>query len=282
MITNMGFSTNKNPKENHTKEIARRCRKHILRMTSKANSGHPGGSLSAIDMLVCLYATRLKIDSKNPNWTERDRFVMSKGHASPGMYAILREMNFIKDDDMDKFRQMGGICQGHVDSKWTPGVDFSAGSLGMGLSFGIGCALAAKMEKSDRAIFVLLGDGEIQEGQVWEAAMSASNFELGNLKVFLDNNGIQNDDFCDNQMLMGDIARKWEAFGWEVKKINGHSHSEIIDSISWLDSIKNTPAIVIAKTVKGKGVSFMENNPAFHGAAANKEQLKQALEEIDG
>tara|TARA_B100000029_G_scaffold248332_1_gene245179 strand:+ start:1723 stop:2571 length:849 start_codon:yes stop_codon:yes gene_type:complete len=282
MIASMGSNINENPKENQTQEMAKKCRSHILKMTSKANSGHPGGSLSAIDILVCLYATRLRVDPKNPEWEDRDRFVMSKGHASPGMYAALREMDFITDEDMDNFRQMGGICQGHVDSKWTPGVDFSAGSLGMGLSFGIGCALAGKMEKSNRTVFVLIGDGEIQEGQVWEAAMSASNFNLGNLKVFLDNNGIQNDDFCDNQMLMGDISKKWEAFGWEVKKIDGHCHSEIMDSISWLDSVKDKPAIVIAKTVKGKGVSFMENNPAFHGAAANKEQLKQALEEING
>ncbi len=282
MITNMGPGTNNNPNQINSLEIAKKCREHILRMTSWANSGHPGGSLSAIDMLVCLYVERMQVKAEMPKWEDRDRFIMSKGHASPGMYAILKEMGFINDDDIRQFRQLGGVCQGHVDSKWAPGVDFSAGSLGMGLSFGIGCALAARMEKSLRTIFVMLGDGEIQEGQVWEAAMSASNFNLGNLKVFLDNNGIQNDDFCDNQMLMGNIEEKWEAFGWKTKTIDGHCHDEIKKSITWLDSIKDKPAIVIAKTVKGKGVSFMENNPAFHGAAANPEQLEQALKEIYG
>lgn len=261
-------------------EMARRCRVEICRMTHRAKAGHPGGSLSEIDILCGLYGSRLRVDSSNPKWSDRDRFILSKGHASPGMYALLAEMGFISHADLESYRVLGGVCQGHVDMKWTPGVDFSAGSLGMGLSYGMGCALAARMDNSSRTTYVMIGDGEIQEGAIWEAAMAARHHELGNLKVFLDRNNIQNDDFCEVQMRMFDIAAKWNGFGWAVKEIDGHNMSEIVDAIAWLDTITDKPAIVIANTVKGKGVSFMENNPAFHGAPPNDEQLQQALSEL--
>jgi len=261
-------------------DMARRCRVEICRMTHRAKAGHPGGSLSEIDILCGLYGSRLRVDASNPKWADRDRFILSKGHASPGMYALLAEMGFISHEDLESYRVLGGVCQGHVDMKWTPGVDFSAGSLGMGLSYGMGCALAARMDGSSRTTYVMIGDGEIQEGAIWEAAMAARHHELGNLKVFLDRNNIQNDDFCEAQMRMFDIPAKWHGFGWAVKEIDGHNMHEIVEAIAWLDTITDRPAIIIANTVKGKGVSFMENNPAFHGAPPNDEQLQLAMTEL--
>ncbi len=261
-------------------EMARRCRVNIVKMTHAANSGHPGGSLSAIDLLSGLYGTKMRIDPHDSNWTDRDRFIMSKGHASPAVYSILHEVGYIDENDMMTFREMGSVCQGHVDMKWTEGVDFSAGSLGMGLSFGIGCALAARMDGSERTIWVMLGDGEIQEGEVWEAFMAADFHSIGNLKVIIDRNGIQNDDFVKLQMEVGDIATKIKSFGWEVKEIDGHSMSEVIEALDWASSHDSGPAAIVANTIKGKGVSFMENNPAFHGKAPDDEELQIALEEL--
>ena len=261
-------------------EMARRCRVNIVKMTHAANSGHPGGSLSAIDLLSGLYGTKMRIDPHDSNWTDRDRFIMSKGHASPAVYSILHEVGYIDENDMMTFREMGSVCQGHVDMKWTEGVDFSAGSLGMGLSFGIGCALAARMDGSERTIWVMLGDGEIQEGEVWEAFMAADFHSIGNLKVIIDRNGIQNDDFVKLQMEIGDIATKIKSFGWEVKEIDGHSMSEVIEALDWASSHDSGPAAIVANTIKGKGVSFMENNPAFHGKAPDDEELQIALEEL--
>ncbi len=249
-------------------------------MTHRAAAGHPGGSLSEIDILVALYSTRLRIDPKQPDLVDRDRFILSKGHASPGMYAVLAEHGFFPHKELESYRVLGGICQGHVDMKWTPGVDFSAGSLGMGLSFGIGCAHAARLDDSERTIFVMLGDGELQEGSVWEAAMAAAHHELGNLKVFVDRNRIQNDDFIDAQMRMFDVAAKWRAFSWAVKEIDGHDMEDILKGLEWMDGITDGPAVIIAHTVKGKGISYMENNPAFHGAAPSDEQLLQGLTEL--
>jgi transketolase len=261
-------------------ELARRCRIEIVKMVHRAQAGHPGGSLSEIDLMAALYSTSLRVRPDDPGWEDRDRFILSKGHASPGMYALLAEKGFISHDDLHSYRVLGGICQGHVDMKWCPGVDFSAGSLGMGLSFGMGCALAARLEGSDRRAFVMLGDGEIQEGSVWEAAMAATHHELGNLKVILDRNRIQNDDFCLEQMRMFDIPAKWKAFGWNVMEIDGHDMVEIVDGIKFLDESNDAPSILIAHTVKGKGVSYMEDNPSFHGAAPNDEQFEIAMNEL--
>lgn len=261
-------------------ELARKCRIEIIKMVYRAQAGHPGGSLSEIDLMSALYANYLRVDPKNPDWHDRDRFILSKGHASPGMYAILAEMGFISHDDLASYRVLGGVCQGHVDMKWCPGVDFSAGSLGMGLSFGVGCAVAARLSNSKRSVFVMLGDGEIQEGSVWEAAMAAKHHELGNLKVILDRNRIQNDDFCVEQMRMFDIPAKWKSFGWDVKEINGHDMNEIVEGLDYLVSNNDNPTILIAHTVKGKGVSYMEDNPSFHGAAPNQEQFDIAMREL--
>ena len=261
-------------------ELARRCRIEIVKMVHRAQAGHPGGSLSEIDLMAALYSTSLRVRPDDPNWDDRDRFILSKGHASPGMYALLAERGFISHDDLHSYRVLGGICQGHVDMKWCPGVDFSAGSLGMGLSFGMGCALAARLEGSDRRAFVMLGDGEIQEGSVWEAAMAATHHELGNLKVILDRNRIQNDDFCQEQMRMFDIPAKWKAFGWNVMEIDGHDMTDIVNGIKFLDESNDAPSILIAHTVKGKGVSYMEDNPSFHGAAPNDEQFEIAMNEL--
>ena len=261
-------------------ELARKCRVEIVKMVHRAQAGHPGGSLSEIDLLSALYANYLRAKPSEPDWEDRDRFILSKGHASPGMYAILAEMNFITKQDLESYRVLGGVCQGHVDMKWCPGVDFSAGSLGMGLSFGMGCAIAGKLSNSERNVFVMLGDGEIQEGSVWEAAMAAKHHELGNLKVILDCNRIQNDDFCDTQMRMFDIPAKWQSFGWDVKEIDGHNMEEIVAGLDFLVGNDSNPAILIAHTVKGKGVSYMEDNPAFHGAAPNDEQFSIAMAEL--
>lgn len=261
-------------------EMARKCRIEICKMTHRAQAGHPGGSLSEIDILCALYGRRLRVQTNNPKWEDRDRFILSKGHASPGMYAVLAEMGFISHADLESYRVKGGVCQGHVDMKWCPGVDFSAGSLGMGLSFGLGCAMAARLDNSERRAFVMLGDGEIQEGSVWEAAMAAAHHEVGNLKVILDRNRIQNDDFCEAQMRMFDIPAKWRAFGWEVKEIDGHNMEEVMSGLDFLEATNDKPSILIAHTIKGAGVSFMEDNPAFHGAAPNDEQFAQAMAEL--
>lgn len=264
------------------KEISRKCRIEIINMVYRAQAGHPGGSLSEIDLLVALYCTQLNFRTDEPKWGDRDRFILSKGHASPGMYAILSEIGFIKNTDLESYRVLGGVCQGHVDMKHTPGVDFSAGSLGMGLSYGLGCALAAQFDKSDRDCYVMLGDGEIQEGAVWEAIMAARHHEVGNLKVILDCNRIQNDDFVNTQMRMFDIPGKWSSFGWNVKEIDGHDMGQILDGLRWLKNNRDLPSVLISNTVKGKGVSYMENNPKFHGAAPNEEQYHLAMKELGG
>ena len=261
-------------------ELARKCRIEIVKMVYRAQAGHPGGSLSEIDLLAGLYGTTMRVRPDQPDWEDRDRFILSKGHASPGMYALLAERGFISHEDLTTYRVLGGVCQGHVDMKWCPGVDFSAGSLGMGLSYGMGCAIAAKLDGSERRAFVMLGDGEIQEGSVWEAAMAAAHHELGNLKVILDRNRIQNDDFCETQMRMFDIPAKWRAFGWNVKEIDGHDMNDVVEGMNFLTETNDGPSILIAHTVKGKGVSFIEDNPAFHGAAPNDEQYAQALTEL--
>ncbi len=261
-------------------ELARKCRVEIVKMVYRAQAGHPGGSLSEIDIISALYANYMRVNSDDPDWEDRDRFILSKGHASPGMYAILAEMGFISKEDLNSYRVLGGVCQGHVDMKWCPGVDFSAGSLGMGLSFGMGCSIAARLDGSERNVFVMVGDGEIQEGSIWEAAMAAKHHELGNLKVILDRNRIQNDDFCETQMRMFDIPGKWKSFGWDVMEIDGHNTEEIVKGLDFLVNTNDNPAILIAHTIKGKGVSYMEDNPAFHGAAPNDDQFRVAMEEL--
>ncbi|MDP6913214.1 MAG: transketolase [Candidatus Thalassarchaeaceae archaeon] len=261
-------------------EMARLCRIDIVKMTHAAKSGHPGGSLSAIDSMVALYGTSMRFDTSNPDWDDRDRFVMSKGHASPAMYALLHQMGVLEESDLMTFRTLGSVCQGHVDMNWTDGVDFSAGSLGMGLSFGLGCALSAKMDSSERRIWVMLGDGETQEGQVWEAVMAADYHNANNLRVIVDRNRIQNDDFMEVQMEIGDIGAKFESFGWNVREVDGHDMAELVEVLDWTENTDSGPIAIIANTTKGKGVSFMEDNPDFHGKAPNNEELETALGEL--
>ena len=264
-------------------EIARRCRIEIVNMVYRAQAGHPGGSLSEIDLIAALYSTSLRVRPDEPDWEDRDRFILSKGHASPGMYALLAEKGFIQHEDLHSYRVLGGICQGHVDMKWCPGVDFSAGSLGMGLSFGMGCALAARIDGSERRAFVMLGDGEIQEGSVWEAAMAATHHELGNLKVILDRNRIQNDDFCESQMRMFDIPAKWKAFGWETLKCNGNDLAEMVNCLNEAKKLTGNgkPIMIIMKTEMGFGVDYMMGSHKWHGVAPNDEQLKVALDQLE-
>lgn len=261
-------------------ERARRCRVEIVRMVHRAQAGHPGGSLSEIDLLVALYGTVLNVRPNEPSWPDRDRFVLSKGHASPGMYALLADFGFISHEDLTTYRVKGGVCQGHVDMKWCPGVDFSAGSLGMGLSFGLGCAFAARLDGSQRKAWVMMGDGEVQEGSVWEAAMAAHHHSVGNLKAIVDVNGIQNDDFCEVQMQLNDLAATWASFGWSVTTVDGHNMADIVEALAKVDAVNDRPAVLLASTVKGKGVSYMENNPAFHGAAPNDDQFETAMVEL--
>ena len=254
-----------------------RC--NILKMIHEVQSGHPGGSLSSVEILASLYFSILKHDPHNPKWPERDKFVLSKAHACPVLYVALSQSGYFPESELLTFRKINSRLQGHAHTK-TPGVEMSGGSLGQGLSFGVGTSLAARLNNSDSTTFVLLGDGECDEGQIWEAAMSASHHKLDNLVAIVDRNGIQNDRFTHEAMEIEPFEDKWRSFGWDVSSIDGHSFSQIIPALNRTKSVKGSPSVIIAKTVKGKGVSFMENNPGFHGKAPNKEELKIALEEI--
>lgn len=262
-------------------EKARQFRIEIIKMIAKAGSGHPGGSFSAIDLLVALYTQKLRINPKDPFWSERDRFVMSKGHGCAALYVVLADLGFFPKKELNYFRKINNLLQGHTSSK-IPGVEMSAGSLGQGLSFGNGITFACRLDKKNYNVYVMLGDGEVQEGQIWEAAMTTSHHKLNNVIAILDRNRIQNDWFVKETMDIEPLKEKWEAFGWHVVEIDGHNFNEMLDAFDDVDKIKNKPKIIIAHTVKGKGVSFMENNPDFHGKTPNEEELKQALKELGG
>lgn len=259
---------------------ARRMRCHIVRMLAASASGHPGGSLSATDVLAVLYSRHMHVRSDEPNWADRDRFVLSKGHAAPALYAILSEMGFIPEEELLTLRQLGSRLQGHPDCKKTPGVDMSTGSLGQGLSAANGMALGLKLDKRDARVYVLLGDGEMEEGQVWEAAMTAAHYRLDNLTAVLDNNGLQIDGDVRSVKSMVDPGRRFESFGWNVLYIDGHNLSQIDSAIELAKETKGVPTIIVAKTVKGKGVSFMENQVGWHGAAPKPEDAEKALAEL--
>ena len=259
--------------------IAKELRRNIVKMTFTAASGHPGGSLSEIDILTVLYFRVLKVDPQNPRWESRDRFILSKAHACPGLYAVLARRGFFPEEELRTFRQINSRLQGHAHIM-TPGVEMSSGSLGQGLSFGIGCALAARIDGRNHRIYVMLGDGECDEGQVWEAAMSAAHYRLDNLTAIVDRNGIQNDRFTDDVMKLEPLADKWRAFGWRVFETDGHDMREILGALQQASDTRDQPSMIIAKTVKGKGVSFMENNPAFHGAAPNQDEYDKAMREL--
>jgi transketolase len=261
-------------------KMAKQLRRHVVQMISTAGSGHPGGSLSAADIVAALYFKVMRHDPKNTQWADRDRFILSKGHAAPILYAALAECGYFPVEELSTLRKLGSRLQGHTDRTLTPGVEMSAGSLGQGLSFGIGVALAARLDKRDYHVYVLLGDGECEEGQVWEAAMSAPHFRIDNLTAIVDHNGIQLDGRCCDIMALESLADKWRAFNWHVIEIDGHDMSQILSALEEAGKTKLRPTVIIAHTVKGKGVSFMENNVSFHGKAPNAQETEIALKEL--
>lgn len=263
-------------------EIAKQIRRNIIAMIAEANSGHPGGSLSAVEIMTYLYFQEMKVDPANPAWPERDRLVLSKGHAAPVLFSALAERGFFPREELLTFRKINSRLQGHPDMKKAPGVDMSTGSLGQGISTAIGMALAGKLDKLDYRVFVLLGDGECQEGQVWEAAMAAGHYKLDNLVVFLDYNGLQIDGPCETVMSVAPLADKFRAFGWDVQEIDGHSFPQIAAALQQAKKVQGKPHMIVARTVKGKGVSFMENEVGWHGTPPSKEQAEQALAELGG
>ena len=262
-------------------KIANSIRKDIVTEVYSANSGHPGGSLSIADVLTYLYFEKMNVKVDDPKWADRDRFVLSKGHASPAIYATLAEKGFFPKDELVKFRNVESILQGHPDMKHIPGVDMSTGSLGQGISTAVGMALAGKIDKKDYRVYSILGDGEIEEGQVWEAAMAGAHYKLDNLTAFVDYNGLQIDGNITDVMNPEPIADKFAAFGWNVISVDGHDHEQIKNAIETAKTVKGKPTMVVCHCVKGKGVSFMENNYAWHGTAPNQEQRDQAISELD-
>ena len=260
--------------------LARSLRIDILKMIYEAQSGHPGGSFSAIDILTVLYRDFLRHDPKNPAWPDRDRFILSKGHAAPALYAILAQFGYFPHEELTTLRKIGSPLQGHPEKNRLPGVEASTGSLGQGISIGIGMALAGRLDGKDFRTYVLVGDGEINEGQIWEAALYAGAHHLDKLIVILDQNGFQLDGSLSEILPIGPVAEKWQAFGWNVVKVNGHNMAEISEAFKTARNTVGKPTLIIAATIKGKGVSFMENNNEFHGAAPNKDQFAVAMKEL--
>lgn len=263
------------------KEMAKKLRRHVITMTATAGSGHPGGSLSAADIITALYFKVLCYDHENPQWSDRDRFILSKGHAAPILYAALAEAGYFPVAELATLRKLDSRLQGHTDRKFTPGVEMSAGSLGMGLSFAIGVALAARLDSKTYRTYVLLSDGECEEGQTWEAALSAAHFKLDNLTAVVDCNGMQLSGWTRDIMNLEPFTRKWQAFGWHTIDIDGHDFDQILSACQRAKKVKGKPTVIIARTIKGKGVSFMENNVAFHGKAPTWEEAARALKELE-
>jgi len=263
-------------------QTSQKLRRNVIEMLHEAKSGHPGGSLSAAEIMTVLFFDEMRIDKDNPKDPNRDRFVLSKGHAAPILYSALAEKGFFEKEELLKLRKVGAMLQGHPDMKGTPGVDMSTGSLGQGIACANGMALAAKLDKKDYNVFALLGDGEIQEGLVWEAFMFAAHYKLDNLIAFLDFNGLQIDGKNDDVMCVKPVDSKLEAFGWHVQVIDGHSVEEIKQAIAIAKDTKEKPSMIICRTIKGKGVSFMENEAGWHGKAPNDEETKIALKELGG
>ena len=268
--------------KNQLKEMARQIRKDIVTMITEAGSGHPGGSLSGVEIAAALYFSEMRIDPQRPQWPERDRFILSKGHAAPLLYAVLAERGFFSRDELWHLRKLGSMLQGHPDLRKVPGVEMSTGSLGQGLAVANGMALAAKLDRKDYRVFVMLGDGETQEGMVCEAAMAAAHYKLDNVVAFLDHNGFQIDGAITKVLSPEPVVDKWKAFGWNVLTIDGHNFDEIINALAEAENTKGKPTMVVAETVKGKGVSFMENEPGWHGAAPKPEELERALKDLEG
>jgi transketolase len=259
--------------------IARELRRDIIQAIYTAGSGHPGGSLSELEILIALYFRVMRHDPNNPNWADRDRLILSKGHASPGLYAVLARAGYIPKEELASFRKLNTRLQGHAHPM-TPGVEMNSGSLGMGLSFALGCALAARLDGKDYLVYAILGDGECDEGEVWEAAMSAAHHKANNLIAIVDRNRIQNDRFTDEVMSLEPLPLKWRSFGWRVLEADGHDLPSLLSAIDRARTRRTRPTVIIAHTVKGKGVTFMENNPAFHGRSPNQEEFEQAMKEL--
>ena len=262
------------------KKTAANVRLGIIEAVHSAKSGHPGGSLSVADALTYLYFAEMNIDPKNPKWDKRDRLVLSKGHTSPALYSVLANRGFFPVEDLKTFRQIDSYLQGHPDMKGVPGVDMTTGSLGLGISAACGMALAAKIKGEDYRTYAIVGDGESQEGQVWEASMFAAHYKLDNLCVYLDWNGLQIDGKITDVMNPTPHDKKFEAFGWHVITINGHDIDAILAALAEARTVKGKPTMIIANTAKGKGVSFMENNVGWHGKAPNTDEYALALKEL--
>jgi len=261
---------------------ARKLRREVIRMVGTAGSGHPGGALSAADMVACLYFWEMRYDPQNPDWPDRDRFVLSKGHAAPILYAVLAETGFFPQEKLGSLRRLGSPLQGHPDMRKLPGVEASTGSLGQGIGWAVGMALAAKLDRRDSRVYALLGDGELEEGMVWEAVMAASHYRLGNLLAFIDNNGLQIDGPLCDVMSVEPIGDKFRAFGWETREIDGHDIGAILSTLNEARQVKDRPFAIIARTVKGKGCSFMEGQVDWHGKAPTQDELERALREFEG
>jgi len=261
---------------------AREFRKTILRIITQAGSGHPGGSLSAIDILTALYFHHLRVDPKRPQWPDRDRFVLSKGHGCPAWYVVLAARGFFDPSHLWTLRQIGSPLQGHPDMTRTPGVDISTGSLGVGFSAAIGMALAGKRDGRPYRVYAMLGDGECQEGAVWEGAMFAAHQGLDNLTAIVDRNGLQQTGPTEERVRLDPLAEKWRAFGWDVQEIDGHDMAAVVGALARAGSATGRPAAIVARTVKGKGVSFVEGVVGFHGKALTADELTRALAELDG
>jgi len=259
---------------------ARRIRRHIVAMVTEAQSGHPGGSLSAVEILCALYFRVLRHDPKRPDWPDRDRFILSKGHCTPVFYATLAEAGYFPVEELRTFRKLDSRLQGHSKVGTAPGIEMSAGSLGQGLSYSIGQLLAARLDGKDYRVYCLLGDGECQEGQVWEALMCAAYYKLDRLVAIIDRNGVQNDWFVAETMELEPLDEKLRAFGWHVIAVDGHDLQQLLDAFDEAKRVTGRPTAIIARTVKGKGVSFMENNPDYHGMAPTNELAEQAYAEI--
>lgn len=264
------------------KSISKEIRKDIVKMLTESASGHPGGSLSATDIMTVLFFKEMNIDPNNEKDPNRDRFVLSKGHAAPVLYSTLARRGYFPVEELSTLRKFKSRLQGHPSIQYLPGIDMSTGSLGQGISAAVGMALAGKIDKKDYRVYTILGDGELEEGQVWEAAMCAAHYKLNNLTAFIDFNGLQIDGDITKVMNPCPIDKKFEAFGWNVLVIDGHNYEEIIDAIEKAKECKDKPTAVVCNTVKGKGVSFMENQAAWHGTAPSKEQCETALKELGG
>jgi transketolase len=262
--------------------IAKRIRREIIEMIGAAGSGHPGGSLSAVEILVELYFNTMKIDPKNPKWADRDRFILSKGHAAPVLYAVMAEAGYADTplDKLNTLRKLGSVYQGHPDVRFIPSLEASTGSLGEGVSLALGMGLAARLDGRPSRTFVMIGDGESQEGQIWEAAMAGAFHKLDNVVCIVDYNQIQLDGFVKDIMEVAPLVDKWRAFGWHTIEINGHDAVAVRNAFQEAAATKGKPTCVVAHTIKGKGVSFMENNPKFHGMAPTPDEVKLALQEL--